>query len=241
MSEVASRQVEGLARQIEAGQVTHAVLFSTSNEWMNRPPFLVRTIYQSPDGGITDGSGVAISTRVDEVSGRIVEVMDRVAQAVLDSNSSGGGVAIMTPLNFVLHPGLIEALPDPVRRAYVSEAINEIHLAVSARATDINAAAGRTVVSVGRADEHLRAVWASADDRFVSAAGVRLDYRQDSVDGSPHFVAIAPTTGSAHMGTIGNGILARAFIDIANRLPGVAISQLSDAEIRSAAGVLSTP
>lgn len=236
MTEVVDDQLEGLARQIEAGEVTHAVLFSTANEWVNRPPFLMTSIYESPDGGRTDAAGVTIERRVGEISGRIVGVMERLAEAVRRSGGEGG-VVILTPMDYVRHPGVMVALSDPVRRGYVSEAIEEIHAIVTERGEAINSAAGRTLVVVERVDQDFRAVWSSADGRFVEAAGIELDYTRDTTTGDPRYLALAPTGGSAHLGTVGNGVLAQTFIDAANRLPGVEIPQLTDAEIRAAAGV----
>lgn len=237
MSGVLSQQLDGLVREIEAGRVTHAVLFSTGNEWVNQSPRLMLSIYNSPDGGVHDATGRTIDARVQEVSGQIVEVMEALSEAVLRVEGGSGGVVVLTPLDYVLHPGVAAALPDPVRRDYVSMAVARIHTIVAARAEEINAAAGRTVVSVAYTDEHLRAVWRTADGRYVTAAGVRLDYTRDTSNGSPYHLALAPTTGSAHMGTVGNGVFARTFIAAANRLPGVQIDQLSDAEIRAAAGI----
>lgn len=235
MADVVEDQLDGLLSQIERGIVTHAVLFSTGNEWVNRSPYLMPTIYASADG-LTDGSGTAISVRVDGVAGQIITVMDALATAVMES-AANGGVVIMTPPDYVLHPAVIAAMPDAVHRGYVSKAVADIHSAVLARASAINAAAGRTVVSVIRTDSVLADAWATADGQFITAAGVRLDYSRDSPNGDPHFVAIAATAGSAHMGTIGGGLFARAFVEAANRLPGVTIQALSDREIREAAGI----
>jgi hypothetical protein len=237
MSGVVSAQLDGLVAQIAGASVTHAVLFATGNEWVNRSPYLMNAIYNSPDGGVTDATGTAIAARVAVVAGQINHVMERLAQAVIE-RSTGGGIVILTPPDYALHPGVILALTNPVRRGYVSDAIQAIHESVSARAETINSTAGRTLVSVLRSDNHLVEVWASADGRYVTAAGVRLDYRNDSPDGSPYFVALASSgTGSAHMGTIGGGMFARAFIEAANGLEGIAIKQLTDAEIRAAAGI----
>lgn len=235
MADVLEDQLDGLVRQIERGFVTHAVLFSTGNEWVNRSPFLMPTIYASTDG-VTDGSGTAISARVDMVAGQITAVMDALAEAVMASEAQGG-VVIMTPPDYVLHPGVIAAMPDSLHRAYVSRAVADIHSAVLDRANAINSAAGRTVVSVIPTDSLLAQAWATADGQFITAAGVQLDYSRDSQDGDPHFVAIAPSASSAHMGTIGGGLFARAFVEAANRLPGVTIQQLTDQEIREAAGI----
>lgn len=236
MTEVVDQQLAGLAAQIEAGEVTHAVLFSTANEWVNRSPYLMNAIYESPDAGRTDATGVAVDRRVEEISGRIVRVMERLSDAVRDAGA-GGGVVILTPMDYVRHPGVMEVLADPARRAYVAGAIEEIHSIVAARGDAINTAAGRTLVVVHRVDEDFRRVWSSADGRYVAAAGVQLDYTRDTTNGDPHHLALAPTGGSPHMGTIGNGVLAQTFIDAANRLPGVEIPQLTDAEIRAAAGL----
>ena len=92
-------------------------------------------------------------------------------------------------------------------------------------------------MSVERADKALRDVWSTVDGSFVTAAGVRLDFTRHTTTGDPHFLALAPTGGSAHMGTIGNGVYARTFIEAANRLDGVQIDQLADEEIRAAAGL----
>src|SRR5690606_11197101 len=151
MAEVVERQLDGLARQISEGGVTHAVLFSTANEWVNQSPYLVRAIYESPDGGLTDATGVRVERRVDQIAGRIIRVMEVLVGAVQQADA-GGGVVVTTPLDFVLHPSLVAGLPDPVRRGYVSGAIGSIHEAVAARAMEINAAAERTVVSVTRSD-----------------------------------------------------------------------------------------
>ena len=236
MTEVVDQQVEGLAAQIEAGEVTHAVLLSTANEWVNRSPWLMNAIYESPDGGLTDATGVTVQRRVEEISGRIVQVMERLAEAVRTAGTDGG-VVILTPMDYIRHPGVMEVLSNPTRRGYVAGAIEEIHSIVAARGDAINAAAGRTLVVVPRVDEDFRAVWSSADGQYVTAAGVPLDYTRDTTSGDPHFLALAPTGGSPHLGTIGNGVLAQTFIDAANRLPGVDIPQLSDAEIRAAAGL----
>ncbi len=236
MADVVDRQVEGLAEQIEAGEVTHAVLFAPSNEWMNREPFLVQSIYESPDGGVSDSRGRPISTIVDQISGDMIEVMDRLVEA-MDRADSAGGLVVLTQFDFVRHPLMVQLLPESGRRAYISEAIDDIHRRVDAHAARINADVGRTVVSVARADEALRAVWSTADGRYVTAAGVRLDYTRHTTTGDPHFLALAPTGGSPHMGTIGNGVYASTFIEAANRLDGVQIDQLADEEIRAAAGL----
>ena len=235
MSEVVADQVEGLAGQIESGAVTHAVLFSTANEWVNRSPWLMNAIYESPDGGVTDATGIPVAQRVSEISGRIILVMDRLTGAVR-SAGTGGGVVILTPMDYVRHPAVAVALGDATRRGRVSGAIEEIHEIVSARGEAINEAAGRTVVVVRRVDEDFRDVWSSADDRFVTAAGVQLDYTRDTTTGDPEHLALASTGGSPHLGTIGNGVLAQTFIDAANQLPGINIRQLTDSEIRAVAG-----
>lgn len=236
MSDVVGSQLDGLARQMASGEATHAVLFSTGNEWVNRSPYLMMAIYESPDGGVTDATGVRVQQRVDQIAGRIIQVMERLAEAV-ERAGTGGGVVIMTPTDFVLHPGVAAMLPDVARRGYVSDAVESIYQSALSRAEEINEEAGRTVISVTHTDEHLRDVWATADGQYVTAAGVRLDYTRETTNGNPYYLALAPTAGSAHMGTIGNGIFARAFIDAANRLDAVAIPQLSDADVRAAAGI----
>lgn len=236
MADVVDRQVEGLARQIEAGEVTHAVLFAPSNEWMNREPFLVQSIYESPDGGVTDSRGRPIAGIVEQISGDMIEAIDRLVEA-MDRADSSGGLVVLTQFDFVRHPLMVQLLSDRDRRSYVSSAIDDIHQRVVAHAERINEAAGRTLVSVERADKALRDVWSTVDGRFVTAAGVRLDFTRHTTTGDPHFLALAPTGGSAHMGTIGNGVYARTFIEAANRLDGVQIDQLADEEIRAAAGL----
>lgn len=236
MGDVVELQLEGLAQQVEAGEVTHVVLFATSNEWMVRAPLLVQAIYDSPDGGITDARGNPNAGNVRAISGAMITVIDRIAQA-LERAGSPGGLVVLTQFDFVRHPLMVELLPDPVRRAYVSSTLDAIHQRVATHAEAINEAAGRTVVSVARSDEELRPVWSTADGRYVTAAGVRLDYTRHTTNGDPHYLALAPTGGSPHMGTIGNGVYARAFIEAANRLDGVEIDQLTDEEIREVAGL----
>lgn len=232
MREVVREQLPGVLDQIGRGEVTHVYLSATGNEWATRDPFLIRTIYESPDGGMTTSDGVLVSRRVQELFELYAECIDSLAPAA-------AGVVVAMPAQWQDLPQLRQILPDGSRRSYIGAAIDDLNRRIRAHSSAINEQLGRTAVVTTTYDAVLRTHYASDDGATIEIAGVRLDYTRNAPRGEPGFLLIAPDSrnGSPHLGTVANGAIANTFIAAANQLPGVTIEPFSDREIRENAGL----
>lgn len=240
MGEVISDQLAGLASQVELGEVTHAALFATGNDWLNPADGLLYAADIYAGNGSQTESEIPLSTLTASIVAQITACMDAV-DAALDEADSGGGMVVMTPQDYLAAPPAWSVFSDPVRRGYVTGVIESIHSAVVSYANGLNSAAGYTRFAVIRADHFLLDVWSTLDDGYFTISGVQVDeggWEYDAEKYDPYFLTLAPTMSTvSHAGTLMGGEYARAFVAAANQIAGVEIEPLTDSEILAAAGL----
>lgn len=237
--DILSDQLAPLAAQVAAGTVTHTVVMATGNDWLNPSgPLYALTIYGGD--GTEDSEGELLTDIVSLFVGWYQTIMDAIDEA-LDTAESGGGMVILTPQDYLASPPGIDAYPDATRRGWVTGVIEAIHAGIASYAGTLNSAAGYTRFSVVRGDEYLLSAWATDDDPYVTISGARVDYgtawEYDPETYDPYLLILASTGGLSHAGTLMGGEYARAFVQGANQLQGIAIPPLANWEILEVAGI----
>lgn len=224
-------QVAGAVGQIEDGTVTHAVLQCVANDWHNGANISL-DIYNSEDGGTTGLSGTPVATYVSDYVTSATATID----ALIAANVAG--LVVVSPTNYFAWPQALATLPNATRRGYVAAAFSSIYTQLASYVTSLNSTAGVTVASAIESGDRTSTVFATADGQFVTAAGVQVDYTQDSDNDGPLFLMVTDADGdSPHAGTIIQAVYANTVLDAANELPGISYALYTDAEIRENAGL----
>lgn len=211
-------QHTGIAEQVLAGQVSHAVIQIGANDFASDD--LTIPIY---DGSL---SGAALEARLNQIVDNIITA----ARTLKQTNRCQVLVAATQDYYITLHmlPELQQRFPDPVGQQRSVDAMTYLNQQIAARSAqegvaffDFNAA------YLAEINNRLDA------EGFLVVGGERINLQVRGDE--PHFGLLDDQY--VHSGTVLSGLTAKVYIEAFNRFFQTGITPLSDDEILRAAGI----
>jgi lysophospholipase L1-like esterase len=209
-------QHTGVAAQVAAGEVTFVFILIGANDF---GPHIDSTYARIYNGKMSDE---ALQKKVDDAIANVTLAAD----TVLEAGALGVGVALFPHWN--LEPSALRDYPDPIRQQRVEDAISEINEGIRAMAAE------RGILVVDSNAFGLSLLSRLDARGHLNVGGAAIDFMNRGNE--PHHARLNDQSG--HTGTVLSGLMANYyFIEPLNRVYGLSIEPLSEAEILSLAGI----
>lgn len=210
---VRSGQHTGLAQEIKAGKVNVAIVFIGANDFFPYTAGGYESIY---NGSLTEADITAKVNRMVADETTIIETLQ-----------SAGDVRILLVKvpDWGHHPGAIVAFPDPRGRERVSRVIEQVN-------SQFEQMAKANGIATADPNDFYDQIASHEKNGELTLAGVKMDELIPSDD--PHSLFL---DDFVHPGTVYNGLFANFLVEKMNSQLGISIKPLSDAEIRTVAGL----
>lgn len=209
---ILSGQDTGLAEQIKSGKVNVVIIYVGANDFVPYRPNGYREIY---NGSLSDEQ---IQEKVDTALAQIRTTTRVVKQAGADA------IIIVTVPDWGRHLAVQVAFPNPIKRARVTDTVNEIN-------KGIELIAGQTGATTLDSTEFFRDLTKDSNGSEVTIGGATFNRILPSNTSWSLFLDDA-----IHPGTVVNGFFANAIIEHLNSNYGTSIKPLTPLEIFKTAG-----